>query len=650
REESGMWKPHYTSSAPKPYSKIFWPIRCNDMKSGYLIGWNTRSFVACVVDIISDVPIQDLEGILRELSYDKRMLTCPVGQPRVLGEWISRHGDDGSVSETFQPVPSNLHDVDIWISMERSSNGVPCLKKIYCNEYKFQTSSQIVLYDDSSPYYYTSIPISFTPSSLNKGGQSPTANSASGRAAAASTQNTVFSPVTNSATSGPSSSTNNKPKQSYGSDLESTFKQVSTSSSTTKSTTTNNNNNNVVIDGGNKKSKPNNGGGLFRLLLAPLYLLVILFKLFERLLLKILNMDAPFFKNKKLKDLTTLGGLLDSRIDEFKLLIKQYHHLREKKYWLNNNQDRSLYIEFYNRCWLLLNDILLGIVAGYILHRFAPYVLDAFIGLNNMITNDILKNLILWLMGWPAGFKLNENLDKFFGRLILYYIDKWNLITTTLSPHGGIILKIVCMSGVFGISVLVSVIIDLFSIFTLHISVFYSVSARFYLLQLVLLKSLWNLFRGVKYNPLRKRTDSCDFDQYQLLLGTLLFTLIFFLFPTTSIYYYFFAMFKAGLAVLLSMFSLLLHLIKSFPLFGIVIYLVDSKSLPHGVTFTDDDDREATHQSNITAPDYGHDHDSHHSNSDPSEESERHTSTATELVATASTATTTTRYVVAQGR
>eukprot|EP01133_Synstelium_polycarpum_P020356 gene20356-24421_t len=80
---------------------------------------------------------------------------------------------------------------------------------------------------------------------------------------------------------------------------------------------------------------------------------------------------------------------------------------------------------------------------------------------------------------------------------------------------------------------------------------------------------------GVKYNPLRKRTDSCDFDQYQLLLGTLLFTLIFFLFPTTAIYYFFFALFKSGIAVVLGLFSLLLHLLKSFPLFGIMVYIID---------------------------------------------------------------------------
>jgi hypothetical protein len=38
-------------------------------------------------------------------------------------------------------------------------------------------------------------------------------------------------------------------------------------------------------------------------------------------------------------------------------------------------------------------------------------------------------------MGWPAGFKLNDNLDNFFGQVFLFYIDKWmgtSSLTTNL--------------------------------------------------------------------------------------------------------------------------------------------------------------------------------------------------------------------------
>ncbi|EGC34896.1 hypothetical protein DICPUDRAFT_152826 [Dictyostelium purpureum] len=626
----------------KPYTKIFWPIRCIDQKSGYLIGLNTRSFVVCVVDIVTDVPLKELEIILNKMSFDRRMLNCPLGySPKILGEWI---GKDKTV---IPSPPNNLHELDIWISMERTESGDPYLRKIYCNEYKIQTSSQIVLYDDTPPYYYTSIPIKFE--SMLSLVSKTTNNNQSNKLL--KSNNSVFSP--SSSSTAPSSPTSKK--HQIGSELESTFKQINCShdiktilheaiqkhfqykqrieqqkkkeeqqkqkldqkndsqsdtdsenqsffsktlftlrfrknsrkqqdntqsliQQSSKPNDSNNSNSTNNSNGDNKKS-------IKDILLSPLYFFIWFVQVFSRLIEKILYIPAPLYKGGRLKDMTTLGTHLDNRIFQVKQLSKQWNHLKKKTYWINNNDDRSSYIEFHNSAWLIFNDILLGIAAGLLLNFFSDRVLFLIGKLNFFLNNDLLKSLILWLMGWPGGFKLNENLDKFFGRLVLYYIDKWNLITAAISPHGQLFLQIICLSGIMGLSFLISVVIDLFYIFTLHISVFYSVSARFYLLQLLLLNSLWNLFRGVKFNPLRKRIDHCDFDVYQLLLGTLLFTLIFFLFPTTAIYYLFFAVFKAGVSIVKGIFALLLHFLNTFPLFNLLIFSIDKRYLPGGVIF-----------------------------------------------------------------
>ena len=47
---------------------------------------------------------------------------------------------------------------------------------------------------------------------------------------------------------------------------------------------------------------------------------------------------------------------------------------------------------------------------------------------------------------------------------------------------------------------------------------------------------------GKRYNVLRNRTDSWEYDLDQLLFGTILFTLLAFLFPTVLAYYALFAM------------------------------------------------------------------------------------------------------------
>ena len=60
---------------------------------------------------------------------------------------------------------------------------------------------------------------------------------------------------------------------------------------------------------------------------------------------------------------------------------------------------------------------------------------------------------------------------------------------------------------------------------------------RLYSLQVFSLTSLWRLFRGKKWNVLRHRVDSASYDIDQLFVGTLFFTLLFFLLPTMLLYY-----------------------------------------------------------------------------------------------------------------
>ena len=66
-------------------------------------------------------------------------------------------------------------------------------------------------------------------------------------------------------------------------------------------------------------------------------------------------------------------------------------------------------------------------------------------------------------------------------------------------------------------------------------------SARIFNWQLSIIVSLFHLFRGKKRNVLRNRIDNCDYDLDQLLLGTILFTLLFFLLPTVVVFYLTFA-------------------------------------------------------------------------------------------------------------
>lgn len=121
---------------------------------------------------------------------------------------------------------------------------------------------------------------------------------------------------------------------------------------------------------------------------------------------------------------------------------------------------------------------------------------------------------------------------------------------------------------------------DLLSIVTIHIYSFYIASARIFNWQLSIIISLFHLFRGKKRNVLRNRIDSCDYDLDQLLLGTILFTVLFFLLPTVIVFYLAFASARMLIISLKATFDTCLAFLNHFPLFALMLRVKDSRRLP----------------------------------------------------------------------
>jgi phosphatidylinositol glycan class Q protein len=105
-------------------------------------------------------------------------------------------------------------------------------------------------------------------------------------------------------------------------------------------------------------------------------------------------------------------------------------------------------------------------------------------------------------------------------------------------------------------------------------------SARIYDWQLSILISLFHLFRGKKRNVLRDRIDSCDYDLDQLLLGTIMFTLLAFLFPTVMVFYFAFAIARAGVLVGKVILDIGLACLNHWPLFALMLRVKDPARIP----------------------------------------------------------------------
>lgn len=65
-----------------------------------------------------------------------------------------------------------------------------------------------------------------------------------------------------------------------------------------------------------------------------------------------------------------------------------------------------------------------------------------------------------------------------------------------IQPTTPLILQAIGMSGVFGVSMIISLSSDLLAFMTLHVYWFYMVAARIFNWQFTILYSLFNLFRG----------------------------------------------------------------------------------------------------------------------------------------------------------
>lgn len=303
-----------------------------------------------------------------------------------------------------------------------------------------------------------------------------------------------------------------------------------------------------------------------------------------------------------LKDISATAQQIDIRLQQFCYWPIQYLTLRKRKDdWESVTNSHADYIRFYNSLWLVANDVIIGIAIGSYLIENADWVASQINLILSGSTVEGLQQTISWLMGWPAGLKLNNELAVFLGDLFLWVIEhwasklsltcsytqksdiNWSFITGALASLRPFLRHVVYMigcSGFAGASMTIAMFSDLLSIFTIHIYSFYVASARIFNWQLTIIISLFHLFRGRKRNVLRKRIDSCDYELDQLLLGTILFTLLFFLLPTVLVFYITFASARMAIISLKAMLDTSLAFLNHFPLFALMLRVKDSKRLP----------------------------------------------------------------------
>lgn len=111
-------------------------------------------------------------------------------------------------------------------------------------------------------------------------------------------------------------------------------------------------------------------------------------------------------------------------------------------------------------------------------------------------TNDILRSGCVWLMGVPAGFKLNTELAGVLGMVSLNVIQIWSTLWIFMASFIFYLIRAVAVMGItFGATVSASFVIDVITFATLHVTALHWAITLVYSHQIQALAALWRLFR-----------------------------------------------------------------------------------------------------------------------------------------------------------
>ncbi|KAJ7487199.1 N-acetylglucosaminyl transferase component-domain-containing protein [Mycena galericulata] len=305
-------------------------------------------------------------------------------------------------------------------------------------------------------------------------------------------------------------------------------------------------------------------------------------------------MDAALYLPKRvfpllripayLKDFSTTVQQLDVRTEQAEFLAHEVQPLRQHDL-TSVAVFSARYTNFFNTVWLILNDITIGVAFGsflcenhVVLARIVNQLVEVFL-------IDWIRWALHWLDSWPAGLKLNTELSRFYSHAFSDLVGVWGYVLQRGAPYlPGTLYAFGVFSG-SGMTTAIALFSDLLALLTLHIYVGYVVAQALYALLLRTGGSLWNLFRGKRFNVLRNRTDAWAYDTDQLLFGTILFTLLAFLFPTVLAYYALFALMRVGTILLNAGLETQLAFMNHFPLFALMLRAKDPWRLPGGIFF-----------------------------------------------------------------
>nr|XP_033336262.1 uncharacterized protein LOC117226239 [Megalopta genalis] len=268
-------------------------------------------------------------------------------------------------------------------------------------------------------------------------------------------------------------------------------------------------------------------------------------------------------------------------IFKYSFLGLHVHGWLENVKWMSITviRNKRFTLKTGNYVFALITDMLLGIFMLQLLLHYLEHTFPSQILLNNaekVVT--LLKDLINWLMGVPAGLKLNHALNNMLGKFFQYHIQLWWTFLIFMKPLMDFAFEMLVLLGRLGVTFQIAIAADLLALVSFHAYCIYVYATRLFNIQLKGITGLVRLFLGKKKNPLRDRVDSCQYQSDQLFVGTLLFTILLFLMPTTWVYYAVFTTLRLALIGFGGFLTRLKFYLQIMPVYTFIKWFLQSHS------------------------------------------------------------------------
>ena len=249
-------------------------------------------------------------------------------------------------------------------------------------------------------------------------------------------------------------------------------------------------------------------------------------------------------------------------------------------------QRLQLFREIISTVVFIWVDLILGLAMSLFLFQHSDTLIKYTQSQYDWFSQAFLIQAVQSIKLESYGIKFNHSLTRMMEKLLGFLIRKFAIIVKFVEFLHFPVIRLVAFFGTLGITSQLMLLIDIFRLVTVHIAI---IQRLFYFLHYLvsdIILSLWLLFRGKKSNILRGRIDNCNYDRNQLLFGTVLFSILLFLYPTFAAYYFLFTAIHICIGLVQLFVWLIASAVTEFPYFLLLLRIFSPSSVSQGVQFS----------------------------------------------------------------